>query len=147
MDTVLAAAIGAVVAIVVQLFTRATSKNMIKSDTISKNRVEWIREVREHIKKFLAIYMDDTATSKSEKLDLEKRKISLYMRANVESYRKLLLALDTCVKNPKYNELECDYMIKCAQEVFSEVWIRAKHESGITEKEDKTYDDMFGNTP
>lgn len=142
-SAIIAAAVGAFSAIVVSLVTMATNRKEIKSEAISKNRVEWIKDVRNLIMQFLDEYMNK---EKADKVLLEKQrnKISLYLRPHVNSYERLLNALDDCIKCD-YDELKCNELIKSAQAVFSEVWIRAKMESGISQRENSKFEKMFKN--
>lgn len=132
-----------IVSLVITLFI---NKKKIKTETITKNRIEWINSVRGLIMDFLDVYMDESIDSleKRTRLSLIKYKISLYLRSNVKSYDNLIKSLNKCIENG-YEKNFCDALIEKSQNVFSEVWIRAKIESGISTKENKKFEIMFKN--
>lgn len=135
-----------VVSILSVIISLVINKNEIKTETITKNRIEWINRVRDLISDFLDIYMDESIekTEKNKRLSLIKNKISLYLRANVNSYNHLLKSLNKCIEHGYVNTI-CNELIENAQLVFSEVWIRAKIESGISSRENIKFEKMFGN--
>ena len=73
-----------------------------------------------------------------------KGKISLYFRNGVVSYDNLLSSLDRCID---YDYCIEDYesLITNSQRVLSDVWVRMKDEAGITKRNDRKFDVMFGN--
>ncbi len=115
------------------------TKKQIESEYISKNRMDWIKNVRGLLGNFLELYIDGTQKNELEKI---RNKILLYFRENVNSYEKVAEQLDLCI-NSVYNKDNVNKLIICSQNMLSEVWIRIKRENGMDEKIDKKFEKMF----
>ena len=134
MDTEnIVALVTAIAAFAISLINVILSKKRLSSEIITKNRMDWIAEVRSLVSDFLKIYVENGNNTELKKI---RNKISLYMRSGNESYSYLLSQLDYCIASG-YDQSSCDEVIRKAQIVFSEVWIRMKREAGITKLMDK----------
>lgn len=144
--TLIAAILAFVASVATIIITVLNEQRRVKTDSITKNRIIWIKEVRNLTKKFLEIYIENYAHCKKrkKKLMIISSKINLYFRKGVNSYVFFSEALNRCVYND-YNDEDLKLLIDSAQIVFSDVWIRVKREAGIAKKEDKLYDELFGN--
>lgn len=117
------------------------TKKQIESEYISKNRMDWIKNVRCLLGNFLELYIDGAQKNELEKI---RNKILLYFRENVNSYEKVAEQLDLCI-NSDYDKDNVKELIICSQNMLSEVWIRIKRENGMDEKVDKKFEKMFKN--
>lgn len=139
-----------ILSFVVSISTAITSfineRNHIKTETITENRVIWIKDVRNLVMEFLELYINQIVdkAKKRTNLTILKSKISLYLRKNVKSYEGLINILNKCIEEEYSNE-NLQLLIEKSQIVFSDVWKRAKYESGITDKENELYEKKFGN--
>ncbi len=91
---------------------------------------------------FIIEYSDSQRVD-NKKMRLIRNNISLYLRANVPSYRAMNMALNKCVDHNEYDEKLCDELIDAAQVVFAEVFVRAKREAGISKREDDRFKKEF----
>lgn len=144
--TLIAAISAFLTSIISIIVTLHNHQKQVKTETITRNRIDWIKDVRLLVMEFLTIYIDDSLSEnqRNQKLILTKNKICLYLRKEVTSYQNLVNALNVCIDN-KYDTDKCNYLIEKTQEVLSEVWIRTKMEAGITKREDNKYEFLFGN--
>ena len=129
------------VSLIISIFTFWINKRKNTNEIITKNRLDWIKQVRTLLQEFLNEYI-----SNKPKTDLliTRNKIALYFRTGVVSYSKLLNQIDRCIEYG-YDKENCDKLISEGQNVLSEVWIRMKREAGMNEKTDKKYEIIFGN--
>lgn len=127
--------------LIISIFTFLVNKRKNINQIITKNRLNWIYQVRLLLQKFLEEYINNE--SKATML-ITRNKIALYFRKDVLSYTKLLNQIDMCIEN-EYSKENCDKFILESQNVLSEVWIRMKREAGINKKTDEKYEIMFGN--
>lgn len=72
------------------------TKRQIESEYISKNRMDWIKDVRGLLSIFLELYIDGAQKKELEKI---KNKILLYFRDNVKSYNEVAKQLDVCINS------------------------------------------------
>lgn len=127
--------------IIISILTFLISKRKNTNEIITKNRLDWISQVRTLLQEFLKEYINNEPKAN---LLITRNKIALYFREGVVSYSKLLNQIDRCIEYG-YDKENCDKLISEGQNVFSEVWIRMKREAGINEKTDKKYEMLFGN--
>ena len=127
------ALVTAIAAFAISLINVILSKQRLTSEIITKNRMDWIAEVRSLVSDFLKIYVEQGNNTELKNI---RNKISLYMREDHTSYSDLLSQLDRCIASG-YNQQNCDEAIQKAQVVFSEVWIRMKREAGMTKQTDE----------
>ena len=144
--TLIAAILAFVASVATIIITVLNEQRRVKTDSITKNRIIWIKEVRNLTKQFLEIYIENygNCNKRKKKLMIISSKINLYFRKGVNSYVFFAEALNKCVYND-YNVEDLKLLIDSAQIVFSDVWIRVKREAGIAKKEDRLYDELFGN--
>ncbi len=142
--TLIAAILAFVASIATIIITIVTERNRVKTDAITKNRIDWIKDVRNLMMLFLEIYIEDNynGDERKKKLIIISSKINLYFREGVNSYASLTEMLNKCANEP-YTDENLKILIGSAQKVFSNVWVRVKREAGITEKEDEKYEKMF----
>lgn len=133
------ALITSLLAFIISLINISINQKKITSEVITTNRINWIIDVRELVKKFIDIYVKD---DKSIELTIIRNQIYLYMRQGVTSYSKLIEQLDKCIKQG-YNKQNCDDLILKAQIVFSDVWVRMKREAGIKKQDDDRIFELF----
>lgn len=137
--SVISAFLLSAVSLCISLLTIILQKKAVSTQTISINRVQWIKDVRNLLFEFIKEYI---TKANKRKLYYIRCKISLYMRKGVDSYEGLLNALDKCV-NEKANDQNCQNLINEAQIVLADVWKRMKREAMITEKLDKKIEKQY----
>ena len=144
--TLIAAILAFIASIATIIITIVNERNRVKTDAITKNRIDWIKDVRNLMMLFLEIYIEDNynGDERKKKLIIISSKINLYFREGVNSYASLTEMLNKCADND-YNDEDLKLLIERAQIVFSDVWVRAKREAGIVKKEDNRYEELFGN--
>lgn len=140
MTTLIASLIAAAVSLISVLINIFLTIRKNRSEYVTKNRMQWIKEVRSLLGKFLDLYIDGKEKNKLLKV---KNKICLYLRDGVISYDNLIQQIDLCIANG-YNDLDCHKLVKCSQVVLNEVWVRIKRETGVGKTVDKGFDKMFG---
>lgn len=128
------------------IITIVNERNRVKTDVVTKNRIDWIKDVRSLMMQFLEIYIEDNynGDKRKKKLMIISSKINLYFREGVKSYALLTKILNKCANN-NYNDEDLELLIEIAQIAFSDVWVRTKREAGIEKKEDNRYEKLFGN--
>lgn len=146
MVTLVAAILTFIVSIATAIITIINERNHIKTKTITAHRVDWIKDVRNLVMQFLEVYIEPSSDNEERRIKLItlSSKIVLYFRKNVKSYDELTNMLNRCIKE-EFSSENLHLLIEKAQIVFSDVWKRAKHESGISNKENDSYERMFGN--
>ncbi len=135
------ALVTSVSAFLISLINITINKRKISTETISKNRIDWIKDVRELVAEFISLYVNKAPKNEQK---IIRNKICLYMRSGVISYSEFLDQMDICI-NEDYSDENCNKLISKAQIVFSDVWIRMKMESGIKNKDDKRFEELFNN--
>lgn len=138
--------ITSVLAILLSMISLITSvifsKKQIESEYITKNRMDWIKEVRALLGVFLELYTDGAPKNELEKI---RAKIMLYFRENVKSYASVVEQLDECINSETYDKNNADRLVICSQRMLAEVWVRVKRESGMDKKVDDKFEKMFKN--
>lgn len=66
----------------------------------------------------------------------------MYMRVGVNSYDELIKQMDICIEHG-YCQVERENLLRKAQNVFSEVWVRTKREGGISKYDDEKFQKLF----
>ncbi|MCR4767878.1 MAG: hypothetical protein K5875_07960 [Saccharofermentans sp.] len=142
-ENVVAALVGAGSAIIVSIITVIInlfiSRKGVKTETITKNRISWIEDVRKLTMEFMEYYANTSSVTRIKDLKRIRNKVCLYTRRGVKSYSAFTTAMDKCISNPDYNEQDLEALIESAQYTFSEVWLRAKREAGISQREDNKF--------
>lgn len=144
--TLIVAILSFIVSIATAITTFVNKRNQIKTETITENRVVWIKDVRDLVMSFLEIYINPSLDKEEKRINLIilYSKINLYFRKKVKSYDELTKALEKCIQE-EYSSKNLNLLIDKSQNVFAEVWKRAKYESGINDKENESYEKLFGN--
>lgn len=144
--TLVTAILAFIISIISIIITVVNERNRVKTDVVTKNRIDWIKDVRNLMMLFLEIYIEDNydGDKRKKKLIIISSKINLYFRDGVKSYASLTEKLNECANND-YNDDDLKLLIEKAQIVFSDVWVRTKREAGIEKKEDNQYEELFGN--
>ena len=141
---IITSAVALAVSIISAFISLKNEGSKIKTDTITKNRIQWNKDVRNLLIRFLRVYMDTTLdeNKKKEKLLLLKNTIRLFLRESVVAQKELVDALTKCAYNPNKGKRmkNINKVIIKSQIVLSESWTRAKIETGISQKEDKDVD-------
>ena len=68
--SVLLALITAITSLIVSIFSVISTKierNKIKTETITKNRMDWIKDVRKLLMDFICVYLDSTKNTSEKK--------------------------------------------------------------------------------
>jgi len=133
------ALIAAILVFIASAFNIYIIWNNNKSNVVSKNRLVWINDVRALMFEFLKEYTNGKDSTKMKNI---KFQVMLYMREGVTSYKVLIEKMNKCIEED-YSDKNCDELIKAAQDVFSEVWIRLKREAGISKLNDNRFTRMF----
>lgn len=108
-------------------------KNNI-SNLISKERMNWIAQVRDLMADFLCAYIKQ---EEKEKLKIINSKINLYIKFDSEFYQALHNKLTYCVDN-SYTEKDYEELVISMQNVLNDVWVRIKREAGILKIEENS---------
>ncbi|MPM49536.1 hypothetical protein SDC9_96266 [bioreactor metagenome] len=116
-----------IMAIFISVYNSVITRRRLIAEAISKNRIEWIRDVRELVTSFLLNY--DLGNLTEEKAIFYK--LSLYMSTKNSDYKELLGALEECISDDKPKDKHRRDVISSAQVVLTQVWIRMKREAGI----------------
>lgn len=125
-----------ILAFAVSVFNLLLDRRRLKTDAITRNRIDWIKEVRDLIWQFVTICWEHP-----EDVNAKVRiatKIRLYTKQG-DVYRSLLSAIDTCISDQTTVIEHVDDLIKQGQDTLNDVWIRMKREAGITTREDRKY--------
>jgi hypothetical protein len=115
------------VAIFISIYNSFIEKRRLITEVITKNRIEWIINVRNLLIQFLESYQ----TSNINDMMLIHNKLSLYMNNYNPQYSKLLNAMKVCYMENLHSQESIEEMIHVSQEVLSAVWTRMKREAGI----------------
>jgi len=119
-------------AVLISIISLMLTKRQVITGVITKNRIEWINNVREHLMDFLEEYINE---ADKIKLRVIKSKIEMHIR-NDAIYKTLINNLSKCIDN-LYNEADYGELVAEAQIVLNKSWHRTKREAGIKKKEEK----------
>lgn len=109
--------------------------------SITLNRIEWIKQIRELVAQFLCAYIDKEPESVLRKV---KVRIELLVHNNYsDDYSHLVKALEECCKNAAsaYSKETTDLtneVVLATQYSLYRVWTRMKIEGGQSKKKDQT---------
>ena len=129
-----------IIALIVSLYNAATDKRRLVTETITKNRIEWLKEIRD----MLAAFADAYRLRSHDKMESINDKLELFLNRKNQSYIKLLKAVNMCLQDDSFSLEHRDELIICSQKVLTDTWTRMKREAGIKkETEDKFLKEFF----
>ena len=132
----LTAVITSCTTLVVLCVNTFSSQRKMLTDSVTKNRMKWIEDVRLLMHEFIVEYIKPSCDPM--RLLEVKAKIDLYIRFDSVAYDDLKRELDYCTKNEYKDETQYErYMIVC-QKTLNDVWVRIKIESGMEKRADVT---------
>ena len=129
------AGVASLIALIISVYNSLIEKRRLIAETITKNRIEWIINVRRLLIEFLDNYYSANAIG----MLLVHDKVALYMNNYNPNYNKLLIAMRTCAYDNPQSRESIDSVILLSQEVLSSVWIRMKREAGIKRKNEAAF--------
>ena len=115
MVTAFAALIGVILSAV-------STRQQIAAQTITSNRMDWIKEVRELLKEFVTEYVRKENADYQKMREL-KGKVELYLKEGEEDYDILVRQMDYCCTFP-YSEEGYFLLIRSSQYVLNRTWQR-----------------------
>lgn len=110
-------------------------RRQVKADAIAKSRIQWIDAFRCLTGDFIDAYVSEF--SNRDKRQQLYFRTALFVNGKNPAYVTLLKSMDLCVADNEKNLKHIDDVCFNAQNLLSEVWLRAKRESGISRREDR----------
>ncbi len=109
------------------------SKSAIISDVISRQRIEWMQNVREATIGYISIIRNPSSTI--EMVLASQNKVELYLNPNNKKHKSFLNTIDICTKQfGKDNNSNISELIRDTQTLLNTFWRLAKIEAGNISK-------------
>ena len=123
------------IAIVISIYNATMEKRRLVTETITKNRIEWIKELRQ----IMICFAESYKSNSKDDMETHFIKLSFYLNHNNKIYERLLSALKDCFNDSVFNDKHNDNLIMASQDVLSSAWIRMKREAGIRWRTEKMH--------
>ena len=133
---IITAVITSCTTLVVLCVNTFSSQRKMLTDTVTKNRMKWIEDVRLLMHEFIVEYMKPSCDI-MRLLEI-KAKIDLYIRFDSTAYDDLKRELEHCISNKYTDEVQYEQYMRVCQKTLNDVWVRIKIESGMEKRADAT---------
>lgn len=130
----------AFLAVVISLLSYFNSRRKTTIDSITINRMEWIKEVRSYCANFLFEF-NKLSPDMNVLRDLSMK---IQLHGYGDTYTELFDSLNECIELAENGQSDVNEkvvvsqkLLQCSQEVLNGVWWRMKREAGISAMKDK----------
>ncbi len=139
----------AITSLIVSLYNK---NHEIRSSSITNQRMDWIKDVRELCAEFLIEFNKDVP--QKDRLQELGIRIKLHGRSSKGSnlnkdYNDLYTAIDACIQdviNNNFSEKEDhkELLLAASQDMLQSVWNRMKQEAGVSKRREIKYEKKRG---
>jgi len=130
----------AFLAVVISLLSYFNSRRKTTIDSITTNRMEWIKEVRNYCASFLFEFNKSTPDLNV----LRDLSMKIQLHGYGDTYTELFDSLNECIQLAEKGNTDVyakdfasQQLLQSSQEVLNGVWWRMKREAGISAMKDK----------
>jgi hypothetical protein len=121
------AAISSFIAIIISILNWFIATRRLKVEAITKNRIEWIKDVRNILYLFANAYRHIN----EEEMSTQYTKLMPFISLPNDVYQELITAMDVCISDRSYDETHSKNLIKSTQDTLKSAWALMKKEAGI----------------
>lgn len=136
------AALGSLSAMIMSIRSYNLTKRQVYANVLATNRIKWVNDIRDRLGEFLECYLSEYNKPPDERFNTIRKKFQIdtymdYSKGN-KGYADLNKQLTRCLESPVEAPVtDFKELIETAQKVLGEAYLRAKRESGVTEKMDE----------
>lgn len=124
-------------ALIISILGFFLNKRTLLTEVITKQRIEWISNVRASITTFVSACLYEEC----EAAMLEaKARVELYLNQNNTEHLLLIEAMDNCIAVRENAKANINQVILAGQFVMNQSWKRMKRESGMSYRFEKIRD-------
>jgi hypothetical protein len=136
MDTWIAIAISSL-ALVVSALSLFLSRRTLMTEVITKQRMEWIHNVRGAVTEFVSACLQ--STDKAE-ITVKKMRVELFLNYNNQDHLPLIEAMNDCCSCGEVTITYVEKVVESTQKLLNKSWRRMKIESGMSRNFEKKRD-------
>ena len=116
------------ISLIISLLGFFLNRRTLLTEVISKQRIEWISNLRVAIAEFVSAYLNKG----NDPVFMDKKAgVMLFLNSKNDEHKQLLDAIKDCSINDKDKVMNVDKIVLAGQFVINRSWKRMKREAGI----------------